>query len=582
MKKIIGASVGSCIHVAGIINFLKIASELGFETKFIGSAVNSKKIIEEIDRFSPDIIGLSYRLSPESAVGVFSELKESLEKYFSQKTNKAFPSLSRQEISKNNAEKTKINKKELNYKYPDGEKIKFILGTTKPVMYALKENGILNIFDKVFTGGESFDEIKNYLLSQNSQKELLNILPQNLIERINYKKPYPLLRHHFGRPSFNETLEGIKIIADSKLIDVISIGPDQNTQEFFFNPSKMDHNQDGAGGVPIRSEEDLKKIYEASRTGNFPLLRCYSGTNNILQFAEVLVKNINNAWCAIPLCWYNELDNRSGRTLKDAISENQLVMKWHAQKNIPVEVNESHHWSLRYAPDSIAVAAAYLAAYNAKKMGVKNYISQYMFNTPPETSFTMDLAKMLAKIDLIESLHDENFISWRQTRTGLFSMEANFNKNKGQLASSTLLQMQLDPSIVHVVAYCESEYAAKPEDIIESAQIVTKVIDNYLNGCPDMKNDKDVQERKKQLINDARLIINKIKELDFEHKFEDPLISPEIISKAIKLGILDAPHLKGVKAACGKILTKFFNGANYAIDKNGNILSEKERLNIIY
>ena len=159
-------------------------------------------------------------------------------------------------------------------------------------------------------------------------------------------------------------------------------------------------------------------------------------------------------------------------------------------------------------------------------------------------------------------------------------MSGDFNKNKGQLASSTLLQMQLNPSIVHVVAYCESEYAAKPEDIIESSQIVIKVIENYLNGCPDMKLDKNVKNRTKQLVNDANLIINKIKKLDFENKFEDPLTAPEIIAKAISIGILDAPHLKGVSAAYGKTLTMFYNGANFAADKNGKLLSEKKRLKL--
>lgn len=547
MKKIIGATAGSCVHVAGILNFLNIADEMGFETRFIGSAVNARKLAEEIEKFKPDIVGISYRLSPQSAVGVFSELKEKLKKY------------------------TQGSKK---------NKLKFILGATKPVIQALEDAGILNIFDKVFTGGESVNEIKSYLLQEKIKVSSYEIPPQNLIERINYKKPFPLLRHHFGRPDFNETVKGIKTIAESRLIDIISIGPDQNTQEFFFSPQKMDPKQNGAGGVPIRSEEDFRKLYKASKTGNYPLLRCYSGTNEIIKFADVLVRNINNAWCAIPLCWYNELDNRSERTLENSIAENQSVMTWHAKRNIPVEVNESHHWSLRYSSDAVAVAAAYLAAYNAKKMGVKNYISQYMFNTPPETSFTMDLAKMLAKIALIESLHDENFISWRQTRTGLFSMSGDFNKNKGQLASSTLLQMQLNPSIVHVVAYCESEYAAKPEDIIESSQIVIKVIENYLNGCPDMKLAKNVKNRTKQLVNDANLIINKIKKLDFENKFEDPLTAPEIIAKAISIGILDAPHLKGVSAAYGKTLTMFFNGANFTVDKNGNPLSEEERLKL--
>ena len=262
------------------------------------------------------------------------------------------------------------------------------------------------------------------------------------------------------------------------------------------HPEKMDPKQDGAGGVPLRTSEDLRKLYDASRTGNHPLLRCYSGTNDIVRMAGVLVNNINNAWCAVPLFWYNELDNRSGRKLEQSITENQSLMKWHGSKNIPVEVNESHHWSLRYAPDAIAVAAAFLAAYNAKKMGVKTYVSQYMFNTPPETSFSMDLAKMLAKTELIESLHDDGFTSIRETRAGLFSYPADLDEGKGQLASSTFLQMQLEPKIVHIVGYCEADHAARPNDIIESIKIANRAIENCVYGCPDMKSDDRVVKRK--------------------------------------------------------------------------------------
>jgi len=541
MKKILGACIGSCIHVAGILNFLNLSQRYNYKTKFLGSACTIDKLKENIEKYNPDMVAVSYRLSPESALPLFKELKEKI------------------------VEKIK------------GEKIEFVLGSTKPVAEIGKK---LGIFEAVFTGEESIEEIKSFL-SKKKIKTEDEIPPQDILERIEYKKPYPVIRHHFGRPSLNETIEGIKKISSSRLLDVISIGPDQNTQEFFFHPEKMDKKQDGAGGVPLRSIEDFKSLYAASRTGNYPLLRCYSGTNNIIKMAEVLRDSINNAWCAIPLCWYNELDNRSNRKLEESIAENQLVMKWHAERNIPVEVNESHHWSLRYSPDSIAVAAAYLAAYNAKKMGEKVYISQYMFNTPPETSFTMDLAKMLAKIELIESLHDNNFITLRQTRTGLYSYPPDYDESKGQLASSILLQMQLNPDILHVVAYCEADHAAKPEDIIESVKIAGKVIDNYLYGCPDMKMDENVRLRKEELVKDAELILDKIKMLDKEKRYKDPLISPAIISRAIKTGILDAPHLCGVKAAKGTIRTMFVNGKNITVNENNEPITEEERLNNI-
>ncbi|MDZ7837280.1 MAG: hypothetical protein U5N58_04610 [Actinomycetota bacterium] len=115
-------------------------------------------------------------------------------------------------------------------------------------------------------------------------------------------------------------------------------------------------------------------------------------------------------------------------------------------------------------------------------MGVRVYVSQYMFNTPPETSFIMDLGKMLAKVQMIEQLHDEGFTSLRQTRTGLYSYPADYDEGKAQLATSTMLQMQLEPHIVHVVAYCEANHAAKTEDIIESSIIARKAITNCLSG----------------------------------------------------------------------------------------------------
>jgi len=542
-KKILGASIGSCIHVAGVLIFLNTAGKLGFDTCYLGSAVAIEDLKKSIESLKPDIVGLSYRLSPESSPELFHELKIRVLSVF--------------------------------------RNISFVLGTTQPVADILRKRDILKMFDRVFTGGEGVPAIEEYLLGKKVRASKSGIPPQNLVERISFKRPLPLLRHHFGRPTMAETVEGIKKIASSGIIDVVSLGPDQNAQEFFFRPEKMNRLQDGAGGVPIRGEEDLRELFSATRTGNYPLMRCYSGTNDIIKFAAVLQKTIKNAWCAVPLCWYNEIDNRSERKLEDSIRENQLVMKWHGHRNIPVEVNESHHWSLRYSSDSIAVAAAFLAAYNAKKMGVTTYISQYMFNTPAETSFKMDLAKMLAKIELIESLHDDSFTTVRQTRSGLYSMPPDFNKGKGQLASSTLLQMQLEPSIVHVVAYCEAEYAAKPADIIESSAIVQKVIENCVYGCPDMKLDGEVKHRSSELVKEAKMIIDSIRNLgkaDGAGKYEDPLSEPAVIAKSIQKGILDAPHLEGARGACGRIRTMFFNGACYAVDDCGNILGEEERL----
>jgi len=115
----------------------------------------------------------------------------------------------------------------------------------------------------------------------------------------------------------------------------------------------MDPKQDGAGGVPIRSREDFERLYEVSRCGNYPLVRCYSGTRELLKFSRVLKETINNAWAAIPLMWYSDLDRRSERPLLDAIRENMEAIRWNAENGVPVEVTDSHQWALRLAHDAV-------------------------------------------------------------------------------------------------------------------------------------------------------------------------------------------------------------------------------------
>ncbi|NLY66647.1 MAG: cobalamin B12-binding domain-containing protein [Tissierellia bacterium] len=538
MKKILACTIGNCVHVAGTMNFLTLAENEGYETEFLGIGVSVDELIKNIKEKNPDIVGLSYRLTPEPLAKILEELS------------------------------SKIKKENLG-------NITWMFGGTEPTAKVAEE---FNIFNKIFYGYEDIDEVIAYLKGKEYKDS--EEYPRDLISRIKSKYPYPILRHHLGLPTIEATVESIKKIAESKVLDVISIAPDQNAQEYFFEQDKMDKRLDGAGGVPLRSEEDFVKLYEAAQRGNYPLLRSYSGTQNIIKFADVLKRTINNAWCAVPLFWYSELDKRGPRKLKDAIAENQEVMKWHGERNIPVEVNDPHHWSLRDAHDAIGVAAAYLAAYNAKAMGVKDYVAQYMFNVPAFISPEMDLAKMLAKIELVESLQDDNFRVYRQARAGLASFPADLSQAKGQLAASAYLALAIKPHIYHVVGYCEAHHAASHEEIIESCKIVRGVIKNEFLGAVDMTKDKNVLERKEQLIKEANIIIDAIKAIGPKDK--DPLTDPETLAKAVKVGILDAPHLKGNPACSGKLNTRVISGALYAYDnENKRIIPEEERINNI-
>ncbi|WZL72435.1 methionine synthase [Clostridiaceae bacterium 35-E11] len=539
MKKYLGAAIGNCVHVGGIVNFLRLAEEEGNQTEFLGAAVDIDKLIHAVLQTKPDVVCIGFRLTPQSVIPLLDVLTNQIQEHHL-------------------------------------ESIAWLFGGTKPVAQIAKQ---YPFFSKIFDGTEDLDDVINYLRGKNL-KEITSSYSQNIIERIHSKYPYPVLRHHFGLPSLEETYAGIQKIAAAKILDVISIGPDQNAQENFFTPEKMNHALDGAGGVPLRTAGDFENLYKSSQTGNYPLLRCYSGTAEIFQFAQLLKDTIHNAWCAVPLCWYNVLDGRGPRPVHQSIEEGQQLMKWHGERNIPVEVNEAHHWSLRDAHDTIGVAMAFLAAYNAKKMGVKDYVAQYMFNVPPSMHHKMDLAKMLAKIELIESLQDTNFTTYRQVRAGLASLSADLDVAKGQLAASTYLAMSIQPHIVHVVGFSEADHAAKPEDVIESCKIVRGVIRSTLHGTVDMGNDPIVQSRKKELIHEAKVLLNKIKELYPEN--QDPWTDPIVLADVIKRGIIDAPHLRGNPSAKGTLETRIIDGKCLAYSKSMNRhISEEERLSTL-
>jgi methylmalonyl-CoA mutase cobalamin-binding subunit len=539
MKKILAASIGIDVHIAGILNFLELAKREGYEVVNLGAAVPINKLIESIENEKPDIVAISYRLGADA-------LTKLLDEFFR-------------------------NVKELDiYK-----KIDFIFGGTLETGEVARKYGI---FKKIFDGSEEEEDVVLFLRGQMKYEEKKNY-PDNLPERIEFKSPYPLIRHHIGLQTIKETVEEIKKLVDSELLDIISLAPDQNCQQYFFEPDKMDPNQDGAGGAPIRSKEDFINLYQASRRGNYPLVRCYSGTTHIVDFSKLLKQTINNAWAAIPIFWYSELDKRSKRTLLAAITENMQGIKWNAENDVPVEVNDSHQWELRYAHDSLAVATAYLSAYIAKKLGVRWYVQQYMMNTPPNLSPKMDIAKAIAKLELVESLQDENFIPYRMVRTGLLSFPADPNSAMGQLVASMFYASYLNPHIIHVVSYCEAMKRATSKEILESVKMVRKANSLASRGLPDFKSDPEIKSRIDLLKNEAMVIIEKIKEFSIDK--EDPLTDPETLYMAVKTGILDAVGLQGNSIAKGKIKVAAINGAYEAVDDKGNVLRERERLSKI-
>jgi methylmalonyl-CoA mutase cobalamin-binding subunit len=537
MKTVIAAALGECVHVAGISNFLRLAEAAGWRTVFLGPAVSIEQVLEAARREQADLVGVSYRLTPETGerlLGQFAEAASELHE----------------------------------------AGVRFTFGGTPPVAERARA---LGFFERTFDGSEPAEAVLAYLKGQTAVSLAESDFHQSTVERIRWKSPFPLIRHHFGLPTMEATRLGIEQIAEAQVLDVISLGIDQDAQENFFHPERQDPRRTGAGGVPVRTPEDYRALYAASRRGNYPLLRTYSGTDDFIRLAEMYVETINIAWCAIPLFWFNRMDGRGPWDLEGSIREHQQVMTWYGKRSIPVELNEPHHRGMRDAPDVVFVVAAYLSAYNARACGVKDYIAQMMFNSPPGLSDAMDLAKMLAVLDLIEPLASPDFRIWRQTRTGLLSYPLDQTAARAHLSASVYLQMVLKPHIVHVVGHTEAHHAATAEDVIEACKLARRAIENALTGQPDMTADPKVQARREKLVAEAKATLEAITALA-EPGIWDPLTNPAVLVRAVIEGILDAPHLRNSPFAQGQVLTRIVNGACVAVNADGRLFTETERL----
>ncbi len=536
--RVLGASLGDCVHVAGVTRFLRVAEEEGHETHFTGPATDLESLIDAAVRFDPDVIGVSYRLTPENLRPLLVELKAMLQ-------------------AAGLADR------------------RLLFAGTPPVVRVARE---FDLFDAFFEGGESGVQVRQALRREPGAPTGPAAYPDRVVERIRWKAPLPLLRHHYGEPArtIEPTVEGVRRIAESGALDVISLGADQDAQENFFHPAVQNPKSKGAGGVPIRTEDDLRRLYEAAQCGNFPLVRSYSGTRDHLRYADMLVRTINNAWCATSLFWFNAMDGRGPSPLEKSIREHVDLMAWHGARDIPVEGNEPYHWGMRDAPDAVVCAVSAIYARVAKKAGVRDYITTYMFESPPHLNNRMDLAKCLAQIALAEACADDGFRIWRQTRTGLLSYPLGVPEARAHLAQSVMLQMSVRPHIVHVVGYTEADHAATAAEVIESARMAGYVAEVASRGNPDMAADPAVLARRDELIAETGTLLDAIRALSPD--LADPLSDPATLARAVKIGLLDAPQLVNNPYAPGAIRTRSVDGAIVAVDEAGEPLAEGERI----
>lgn len=56
--KVVAGALGECVHIAGVVSFLRLAEAAGWKTVFLGPAVSVKDFLQAVHREGADLVGV--------------------------------------------------------------------------------------------------------------------------------------------------------------------------------------------------------------------------------------------------------------------------------------------------------------------------------------------------------------------------------------------------------------------------------------------------------------------------------------------------------------------------------------------
>lgn len=591
-------------HTEGLHNASKIAALGGVKSYILPPSLDYTDFYNAIDKYKPHFIGLSYRQNEEVAV---RELFKVVNYFYSTGLVKDTDDVKVQFAGLPKTIKILEDKiHELPLKvYLVKASPNVLERVTETVDYFEIKHDREAIIQKVYEelvpkGIEIFNQLADEAVRGDDYKNEPPLpIPSvkacgDYITRIR-ESELPVLRSHFGIPdkTIKPTVEGIKQLAEARVLDEVSLGSSDLSQRYFGHPEMFEQLKND-GGVPYKDYADLVALYQASRYGNFPGVKPYCHVTDLVGFVHQcldagMLKGVHQA---VPLFWFNELDGRGPALVRPNIKEHFACVRELAKYGIPVEMNDPNQWSSRWAHDTIIVTSYALISAVMTMCGVENMVLQMQFNKPKETGDYADLAKMSAGMEMARriSLGRRNPAPiFRETRTGIESLSADMNLAKWQLARSTFLQMCMDPHIIHIVSYCEANYAARPADIIDSSRLIRRAVKIFRQHKADIMKEVNVPivtERRDYLIKESTWLVNEIAKLNPKYQ-PCPLESiaqyvgdEDVIASSIEKKYMSAPGIINAKYR-GDFITKPLKyGMINVVDdyNNPKIITEKERL----
>lgn len=555
------------VHILGMSTMANILRECGFRVVFAPPEV--MKAVEDISKINNaslvsrwiresgiNVIGYSYRLDPYDGKSLFMAFYHQLiENRLFRIDGGPLELVSFAGLP----ETCDIIAGQL------GDRVIYFHGDETPMESLCKYGVPDSLLPVSYTTQHEYDrELYDFAKSYIESEKYKNVVPSDhwgysecgtsmdsFVKRLEYareRKSLPLIRVHAGpyspdrQDAIRQFMCWCRELAASRMLDVLSIGSSQLTQQHFGEDWAGLHN---GGGVPVNSEMEYKMIADAARP---MLVRTYAGTNNVPNMARIHERCLNISWHALSFWWFCKLDGRGYNSVLDNLKEHIETIKYIASTGKPLEPNVPHHFSFRGGDDVSFIISGYLAAKTAKKYGITHLILQNMLNTPKYTWGIQDIAKARAMLKLVRSLEDSSFKVSLQTRAGLDYFSPDLEKAKVQLAAITALMDDIEPDnpespeIIHVVSYSEAVRLATPPIIDESIKISLGALREYrfrksLGSTINTAEYPDIQERYICLYEESRNAIEIL-----EKNFPD-LYTPEGLYRIYEMGFLPTPYI---------------------------------------
>ncbi|MCM1141007.1 MAG: hypothetical protein NC453_20760 [Muribaculum sp.] len=358
------------VHILGMSTMANILRDCGFTVKFAPNDV--MKAVEDIQKLNNsslfakwvkdskiNVLSFSYRLDPKEGADYFCALHNKLIEY------KLLSSLGGtiQLVSFAGLPDTcNLIKNRL------GNNVVYFPGDETPIE-SLKKFGVpQRLFPKSFTMIHEYDKslwdfAKRFIASEKYKNVTspdhygyagCGTKSDSFVARLAYCKrrnSLPLIRVHAGpyspdrQEALKEYMSWVKELANTRLLDVLSIGSSQLTQQHFGENWEGMHN---GGGVPVNSEIEYRQIAEAAKP---MLVRTYAGTKNVPWMAEMHERALNISWHALSFWWFCQLDGRGNNTVLENLKEHIEAVKYIASSGKPLEPNVPHHFSFRGGDD---------------------------------------------------------------------------------------------------------------------------------------------------------------------------------------------------------------------------------------